>query len=726
MRLRTRLLVTFLIVVPALGAHSGEVAPAPPTPKKPWIDTYHGVQVVDDYRWLENWSDPDVRSWTEAQTRRANSYLESLPAYDSIYHRLEHLEQHRSLVYGSMQYCGGWLFAMKMQPGVQQAVLVRMKSANQPSSEHVVVDPNKLDPTGATSIDLFAPTRDGRLVAVVLSANGSQQGGAHVYEVATGKVLPDFVANVEGPTANASIAWNREATGFYYTHYPEGPAKPEDTLFNQQIYFHKLGTAANEDRYVVGKDFPRIAEITLQSSGDGEYVLATVANGDGGEYEHFLLAPDGEWKQITHFGDKISTIVFGPDGALYMLSHESAPRGKIVRLPLATPEMRRATTIVPEGDGAIATELKSLTYAPAMLATKSRLYVTEILGGPMRVRIFDHQGKLLGKLPIGAVASLDQTVQLDGDDILFESSSYVSPPVWSHYSAHTNRARPTALRMHSDVTLSDAEIAQEFAVSKDGTKIPLTIIHARGAALNGKHPTVLMGYGGYGISYTPFFNPMLRLWLDAGGVYAIAHIRGGGEYGEGWHEGGRLTRKQNTFDDFAACAQHLIQRGYTTASQIGVEGGSNGGLTVVATMTQHPELFGAVVGFSGVYDMLRVESYPNGQFNSTEYGSVKNAEQFHAIYAYSPYQHVVDGTKYPAVLLMTGENDGRVDPAQSRKMTARLQEASASKRPVLLITFTAAGHGWMGATLKQKLAMSASAWTFLYHELGVAYRQRGM
>jgi prolyl oligopeptidase len=726
MRLQTCLLLALLPAILALGDHPDDLAPVPSTPKKPWTDTYHGVQVADAYHWLENWSDPEVRAWTEAQTRRARSYLEELPAYGSIYHRLEHLEQYRSAVYGSMQYCGGWLFAMKMQPGAQQPVLVRMKSADDPSSEQVIVDPNKLDPTGGTSLDLFVPTRDGHMVAVVFSENGKQQGGAHVYEVTNGRALPDSVQHVSGPTANPSIAWNRDASGFYYTRYAEMAVKPEDAFFHQQIYFHQLGTASTEDHYVIGKDFPRIAEITLQSSDDGNYVLAMVANGDGGEYEHFLLSPDGQWRQLTRFGDQITAAVLGPDHAVYMLSHDRAPHGKIIRMPLATPDLSHAVTIVPEDEGAIAAELKSLSYMPAILATKNRLYVTEVLGGPMEVRIFDHHGRCIGKLALGPVASLDEMVKLDDDDILFESSSYVTPPVWSHYSARAKRSRPTALRMQPAVTLSDAEVVREFGISKDGTKVPLTIIRGRGTVLNGKHPTILLGYGGYGFSLSPFFNPMLRSWLDAAGVFAIANIRGGGEYGEEWHEAGRLTRKQNTFDDFAACAHHLIERGYTSPSKLAVEGGSNGGLTVATSMTQHPELFRAVVGIAGVYDMLRIESYPNGEFNATEYGSVNDAEQFRAMYAYSPYQHVIDGAKYPAVLFITGENDGRVDPGQSRKMTARLQAATASKFPILLENFSGAGHGGIGAALKQKLAMSASAWTFLYHELGAPYRQRGM
>jgi prolyl oligopeptidase len=272
--------------------------------------------------------------------------------------------------------------------------------------------------------------------------------------------------------------------------------------------------------------------------------------------------------------------------------------------------------------------------------------------------------------------------------------------------------------MTSPVDFDDIEVVREFATSKDGTKVPLNILRKKGLKLDGQNPTLLYGYGGYGISLTPGFDSTRRIWFDAGGVYAVANLRGGGEYGEQWHKAGNLTRKQNVFDDFIAAAEHLIQRRYTSPDKLAVQGGSNGGLLMGAFLTQRPDLARAVVAHVGIYDMLRVELDPNGQFNVTEFGTVNDAAQFQALFAYSPYHHVRSGVKYPAVLLTTGENDGRVNPAQSRKMAARLQAATASDRPILFRSTASAGHG-IGTALKERIAEQADVYGFLFDQLGI-------
>jgi prolyl oligopeptidase len=272
--------------------------------------------------------------------------------------------------------------------------------------------------------------------------------------------------------------------------------------------------------------------------------------------------------------------------------------------------------------------------------------------------------------------------------------------------------------MTSPADFDDIEVVREFAISKDGTKVPVNILHRKDLKLNGENPTLLYGYGGYGINLTPSFDSTRRIWFDAGGVYAVANLRGGGEYGEEWHKAGNLTNKQHVFDDFIAAAEHLIQRHYTNPNKLAVEGGSNGGLLMGAFLTQRPDLARAVISHVGIYDMLRVELDPNGQFNVTEFGTVKNPEQFKALYAYSPYHHVQNGTKYPAVFMLTGENDGRVNPAHSRKMIARLQAATGSDRPILLYSTASAGHG-IGTALKERIAQQAYVYSFLFDQLGI-------
>jgi prolyl oligopeptidase len=368
--------------------------------------------------------------------------------------------------------------------------------------------------------------------------------------------------------------------------------------------------------------------------------------------------------------------------------------------------------VVPEGEGVL----------DAFLPTKGRLYVVEQAGGPERLRAFALDGKAIGPVGTVPVSSVTGLVRLgDGDDILFGNTSFVEPPAWYRLSASDGRVTKTALAQTSPWDFSGVEVVREQAVSRDGTRVPVTILRPKGIALDGRNPTVLTGYGGFSIAISPAFSRTSAAWLEQGGVIATANLRGGSEFGEEWHKAGALTNKQNVFDDFYACARLLIDKGYTSPEKLAIQGGSNGGLLMGAAFTQHPEAFKAVVAHVGYYDSLRVEAAPNGVFNTTEYGSVKDPVQFKALYTYSPYHHVKDGTQYPAVLFMTGANDPRVDPFHSRKMVARLL-ASGTKQPVLLRTSSKAGHG-IGTALSERIAQVADYYTFLFDQLGVKYRE---
>jgi prolyl oligopeptidase len=322
-------------------------------------------------------------------------------------------------------------------------------------------------------------------------------------------------------------------------------------------------------------------------------------------------------------------------------------------------------------------------------------------------------------IPSEPISSIDGFVPIAGDEVLFQAGSYVRPTAWYRYDARKGKVRATNLAEKSPISYEDCEVSRQMATSKDGTKIPLTIISRRGVKLDGNNPTLLYGYGGYGIVVSPsFLGPRHRLWLDRGGVLGIANLRGGGEFGEEWHKAGNLTKKQNVFDDFIGCAEFLIKSGYTKPARLAIEGGSNGGLLMGAALTQRPDLFRAVVSHVGIYDMLRVELDPNGSFNIPEFGSVKDPQQFAALYSYSPYHHVKESVAYPAVLFMTGENDHRVNPMNSRKMTARLQNATSSGRPILLRTSESSGHG-MGTSMTEQIEQSADVLAFLIEQLAV-------
>jgi prolyl oligopeptidase len=678
------------------------------TQKKPVTDVYHGMKVVDDYRWLENVNDPAVRAWSDAQNGEARSYLDALPMRASIYERVKQLRSDPSPRYFALEYRHNVLFAIKRQPPKQQPFLVTLQSPDARGSEHVVVDPNQLDAKGTTAIDFYVPSTDGKYVAVSMSHGGSESGDVYIYEVASGKPLPDVIPRVNGGTAGGGLAWNAGSTGFYYTRYPRGNERPKQDLdFYQQVYFHALGPKTENDTYSLGKDFPRIAEIALQASEDGRNILATMANGDGGEFALYLLSLNGEWRQIARLADQVTHGVFGLDGNLYLLSRQNAPRGKILRLALTGAKLADAAVVVPE----------SKVVIQEFLPTASRLYVADLVGGPSQIRVFDLTGQAAGTVPVKPVSSVTELVRHANDDLLFESESYVDPAAWYRFDAASKKVTRTALYQTPAAYFSDAEVVREFATSKDGTEIPVNIMQRKGTRLDGNNPAVLYGYGGFSVSETPRFSTRLRVLLDHGVIYAVANLRGGSEYGEEWHRAGNLTNKQNVFDDFAAAAEHLIGRKYTNPARLAIEGGSNGGLLMGAALTQHPDMFRAVVSHVGIYDMLRLELQPNGAFNVTEYGTIKEADQFRALYAYSPYHHVVEGVQYPAVLFLTGDNDPRVDPANSRKMTAKLQ-ASGTRRPVLLRTSSSSGHGF-GTALNEVIAQDADVFAFIFDQLGV-------
>ncbi len=713
---RFAFLAVTLFIVSAARGQGQAAAPVPETPKKPVVDEYHGVKVTDDYRWLEDGNAPAVQAWSDAENAHARAILDKIPSVSEIRARLTELEMAASVDYFALIRRSDLLFALKFQPPKQQPLLVVLKSADEPSGERVLIDPGELDTTGATTIDWYVPSLDGKLIAVSLSSRGTESGTVHVYDVASGKETGDVIPRAHGGTAGGSLAWAGDGGGFYYTRYPRGNERPEvDMDFYQQCYFHKLGTPTEQDRYELGKDFPRIAEIALSTSHDGKFLLASVENGDGGDFMHWVRSASvgpGQWAQVSAFEDKIIAADLGDDGNLYLLSRAGAPRGKLLRTPAAAPVLKRAELLVPESEATI----------EAVTVTKGRLYVVDQLGGPSDLRVFDLAGKPQPPVDLPPISSVGGICRLDGDDILYRSQTYLTPPAWFHYAAGTGQSRKTALFRTSPADFSDCEVVREMATSKDGTQIPINIIRPRGLKLDGGNPTIVYGYGGFGASETPAFSARRKIFLEQGGVFAIAIIRGGGEFGEEWHRAGNLTNKQNVFDDFYAACGRMIDAHYTKPEKMALLGGSNGGLLMGAMITQHPDLGAAVVSSVGIYDMLRVEASPNGQFNVTEYGTVKDPEQFKALYAYSPYHHVQDGFRYPAVLFMTGANDPRVDPMQSRKMTARLQAADP-RDTVLLRTSASTGH--VGSSLKERIEQGVDMYAFIFAELGVKYESSG-
>lgn len=709
-----RLFLLSLFVV----ANASVYGQPPETRTFPTVDSYHGVKVQDRYRWLEDWNDPDVKRWSESQNVYARKILDGLPSVDAIRKRVTEIMSAKLISYGGLRYAGGRYFAKKNEPPKEQPFLITFESVDDPQDALVLFDPNVVDTEGTTSIDWFEPSPDGTLVAISLSSGGSEVGDVSVFDTTTGKKVFEVVPRVNSGTAGGDLAWAPDGKGFYYTRHPRpGERADVDLNFYQQLYFHQLGTDSAKDRFELGEGFPRIAEIEVEIHYPTGTVLCNIQNGDGGEFAHYARTTEGEWHQISVFGDKLVQATFEPAGTILAITRDGAPRGKIVRLSDVTSDSPSKEELIPEGEDTIVT---SFYHAPpSLVATADRIYVTYQLGGPSEIRVFDRKGAEQAKpkqLPISSVGGMEPLVD---DDILFRNNSYVEPTGWYRYDASQGKTIKTTLSSESPVDFSDVSVSREFATSRDGTKIPVNI--QRPASVKGAGPLVLYGYGGYGLNLTPRFRSSNKALLEQGVTYVVANIRGGGEYGEAWHLDGNLTKKQNVFDDFYAAALYLIDKGYTTSDQLAIMGGSNGGLLMGATMTQHPDLMKCVVSYVGIYDMLRVELSPNGAFNIPEFGTVKNPEHFKAMRAYSPFHNVKDGTRYPATIFFTGANDPRVDPMQSRKMTARLQAASPSGTEVLLRTSANSGHG--GDTgLSQRIEEAVDAYAFLFHHLGVEYK----
>lgn len=781
---------------------NGALAAPPASAKKPVTDTYHGTSVTDDYRWLEDWNNAEVKTWSEAQNAHARSVLDKLPKVEPIRKRLTEIMSAPTVFFGGLTIIGDNLFAIRSRPPKQHSELVVMPGADQPDKARILVDPDTLDPKHLTTIDWYRVSPDGTLVAVSLSSAGTESGDVHVYSVASGKEVFEVVPRVNGGTAGGDLAWSKDGKGFFYTRYPrEGERPSEDMDFYTQVYFHTLGTSTSKDRYETGAaitdktrtftpyekpdapkwesaegvlggastshevemavteyrnhlakmkmkheepkgfvdrfgkaigdavvvttiargaifEFPRIAEINLTTDPNSKRLLTTVQYGDGNTFALYLRDEEGYWSRIADYSDKIVQGRFGPDSCLYLISLDKAPKGKVFRLKKDATSLAQAETLIAESDASIVSEFGG---SPSIVSTPTLLFVEYQTGGPQEIRVFTHDGKRLDG-PKFAPVSDNGAVTADSSakpsSVLFYTGSYTTPGAWMKYELETGKTTPTALKIESPVDFSPYEVVRELAKSKDGTKVPVNIVMKKGTKLDGSHPCLVTAYGGYGVNISPGFRAVRAVLLEQGVIWAQANIRGGGEYGEEWHRQGNLTKKQNVFDDFAAVCQYMIDAKYTTPGRLAIEGGSNGGLLMGAAMTQHPDLFKCVVSHVGIYDMLRVELSSNGAFNIPEFGTVKDKAQFDALHAYSPYHHVKDGTKYPPVLFLTGANDPRVDPMQSRKMTARLQAVGAK---ALLRTSGNSGHGG-GTPLTERIEQAVDVHAFLFHELGVDYK----
>lgn len=685
----------------------------------PTRDTYHGTVVDDPYRWLEDWSDPAVRSWSQAQSACARRYLDSLSDAPKIRARLTQLlTVERGTTYSNPKYRAGRLFAIQRSPQAQQASLVWFAQADASGTSNVVLDPMQFDPSGGTAIDWFVPSDDGELVAISLSSGGSEGGTLRIFAAKNGKPTDDApIENVSKATASGDLAWSADGRGFFYTRYPHADERPPSELaFHQQVYYHKLGTAPAADHHESLGDLPSIAAITFRTQPSSGRVIARVQNGDSGQFRFFLREPDGRWRPFGNFRDGHVEVAFGAGDDLFVLTKAGAPRGKVLRLSAKDLNFSRAQTVIPESDAVLAHSAYK-EDPPTITVTESALVLLYQLGGPTQLRTFSLDGKPRSgpaEVPVSQVSAVNT---LGGDEILVAVESFVMPPRWMRYNARTGVTTPAQVVADGSKPWDDVSVEREFAVSRDGARVPVSILRLRDVPTRG---LLLTGYGGFNIARLPSFAPQVRVLLEQGIAFAAANLRGGSEFGEQWHRQGSLEQRQTVYDDFIAVSQHLLDKGHVPKGKLAITGGSNGGLLMGAVLTQRPQLAQAVVSSVGIYDSLRHELDPNGAFNILEYGTVKDERLFRALRAYSPYHNVRNGERYPPTLLLTGENDNRVNPMHSRKLIARLQAANSSGAPLLLRTSGNTGHG-AGTPTSARVEEITDTYAFIMKSLAVPY-----
>jgi prolyl oligopeptidase len=709
------LVFAFLVALPCASA---QIA-LPKTPIRNVTEDYFGTKVNDPYRWLEKTDDPEVVAWMKAQNDYTRALLERIPGRDQLLKRIKSLDNASAVVSG-LQVGSGRYFYYKTEPGSDNRKLYVRDRLNAP--ERLLVDPEKLTTAEGKhySIDYFQPSIDGKYVAYGISPGGSEESVLHVLEAGTGTVLPDTIDRAQF----GSPSWLPDGRSFFFTRSQKlGPGAPPTAKYQKlKVYKHLLGNDPEHDTLVFGYEVNPNVKVTeddfsvlVYSPGAPNYLVGLVIHGVKNEFDVYAIPNNGspgantDWKKIADQTDEVTGLDVHGD-QIFLLSHKDASRFKVLRTSLGNPDLAHANLAVPPGEVVI-------THIDA---ADDALYIQDLDGGIGRLRRLPYKGGAIESVALpfeGAIQSL--VTEPTSAGAWLQLTSWTKSPIWYALDAASGKLSDTGLSPPSPVDFSQIESEEVKAKSTDGTMVPLSIIHRKGLALDGSHPTWLSGYGSYGITIDPAFRPTWLAFLERGGVFAVAHVRGGGEYGEDWHLGGQKLTKQHTVDDFIAGAQYLIEYKYSSPAHLAGEGTSAGGITIGGAITQHPELFGAALIRVGDSDSLRSELMASGPANIPEFGTIKEPDGFKALYAMDAYQHVKPNAAYPAVLLTTGVNDPRVAPWQAAKMTARLQASSNSGKPVLLRVDYDAGHG-LGSTKSQRDAELADEYAFLFWQLGIS------
>lgn len=677
-----------------------KVPPPPPTARHRYEVVIDGTRIADPYHWLENPEDPAVQRWIATQNAYTGKYIDALPGHQQISKRVRALAI-TSTTRSSPRLAGGMLFYLRETPPQAQPVLVAQQGLD--GKPRVLVDPNR-DAKGE-AITAYWPSPDGHYLAYGTAHGGSELTTIHVLDVRSGKRLPDKLPYAGGGTTPQGLAWDANGRGFVYVRFPPPPAGRPVRQFHAALVHHVLGQPAARDSVVFGKDYSPVAEYRLLTS-PGARQLVVLANvGDGGPAEVYLRVGKGFRKLFGRDADIRGATWLGQ--RLVMVQFAAAPRGRL---------------LVREPSGNVHVLLHQRKGALQSVAPLGKgLLVIRSWGPDWWVEQYDAHGRFVRRvdLPATGISIAGIASESGRPEALIAIRGWRMPARWVAYDGRTGALRTVFEVKPADAAYARIRVHRVEGVSKDGTRIPVTVLSMPGITPDGKRPTILYGYGGFDIPVAPRFVGPYLAWLERGGVLAYANIRGGNEFGETWHAEGQGLHKQNVFDDFHAAARALEKAGWTDPRHLGILGGSNGGLLMGAELVQHPHAFRAVVSLVGIYDMIGHETrFANGRYNVTEYGSVRNPAQLRATLAYSPLQNVKPHTPYPAVLMITGANDPRVAPWQSRKFAAALQHASSSHQPILLLTRMHAGHG-VNASFSQRVGNTALALGFFAAELGL-------
>ncbi len=679
------------------GGNGITLPPPPPTEAKPVTDDIHGVKITDPYRWLEDQKSPETRAWIDAQMKYTELYLSQVKIRPEIVSELTKLERVESYSMPIERH-GNFFFKKRLADENQGSIYIRRGLHGQ---DERLIDATKLSADQNTSVQIDDISKDGKLLVYGTRSGGADEETVHIRDTTTGKDLADSL-----PSARYfEVSLSPDEKALYYARVePTGSA----------LFYHKLGAPADSDAMIFGKSFEgeTLGPMELISGGvtqNQRYLLITVSHGVPAKrvdvYAKDLRIPDAPIKTIIRGIDSRFTPINYYDD-LYVMTDYNAPNYRVVQVHIGDPQPQHWRTIVPEGKDVIS----------GISIVNGNLFVTGLHDVVTETRIFTIEGKQVGKMTYPTIGEATNVYgRQDTENGFYSFESFIIPPAIYHYNVRTRKTEVFA-QPKVPFDSKEYEVKQVFYSSKDGTKIPMFISSKKGVKRDGNTPTLMFAYGGFLVNLTPTWNPEYAWWMEQGGFYAQPNLRGGGEYGEKWHQAGMFEHKQNVFDDFFAAAQYLVNEKYTSTKRLAIRGRSNGGLLMGVAMTQHPEMFGAIWCGYPLLDMLRFQDFLVGKWWTSEYGSADNAEQFPYLLKYSPYQNVHPGMKFPAIMFNTGDSDTRVAPLHARKMTALVQHDNASDRPILLHYQTVSGHS-SGVSITQAIQDTADELAFLWNEV---------